>query len=75
MTPEQIEKYEYCKNHLTFISESKKLMPFKFQKYGCSSNCPSIENQLENIHRKMYEKINDAIAEASTKVNDIIDSI
>lgn len=75
MTLQQIEKYEYCKNHLTFISESKKLMPFKFQKYGCSSNCPSIENRLENIHREMYEKINDAIAEASNKVNDIIDSI
>ena len=75
MTKEQIEKFEYCKNHLKCISDWKERLPFKIQQYGCGGSSPSIEHTLESIHREMIEKVRLAMNEATDKVQEIIDGI
>jgi hypothetical protein len=75
MNKEQIQKYEYCKKHLESITEWKEKLPFKIQKYGCSSNSPQIEHILEEIHRDMYEKIWASMKEANNKVQKVIDEL
>lgn len=75
MTKEQITKYEYCKKHIEFINWCKKELPFGVQKYGCGTGRPNIECDLEKIHQEMYHKIVNAIDEAETTVQNIMDDI
>ena len=41
--------------------------------YGCGSQAPALEHQLDRIHRDMYKKIELAFFEASNIVKKIID--
>ena len=75
MNKYQITKYKYCETHLQQIKTYLKNLPFKIQKYGCGSNVPNIEHQLEEIHKEMYLKVELSIKEAEKKVEIIIDSI
>ncbi len=75
MTQDQITKYEYCDNHLKFIKQIQKELPFKVQRYGCGSQVPNIEHELESIHRKMYQEVTAAINRAKENVEHIIEEI
>lgn len=70
MTKEQIEIYEYCKKHIEDVEACK--LPFNSQKYGCSSGRPSIEYDLENIHKEMWSKVFNAMGDAKEKIRNII---
>jgi hypothetical protein len=73
MTKEQIEQYEYCKKYLALIKEWKGKLPFGIQQYGCGSNAPKLEHTLESIHKGMHTKVMEAIEEAASKVQILID--
>lgn len=75
MTKEQIEIYEYCIRYKKELKLWKEKSPFKVQHHGCGSGVPTIEHQLEEIHRKMYAAINNAIHQAEKDVNAIIEKI
>ena len=73
MTKEQIEKYEFCKSHLSVIKDWKDKLPHGIQKYGASSLSPAIEHELERIHRNMHETIREAYDDASAAIQAIIE--
>ncbi len=75
MTKEQIETYEYCKNHLEYIKECKGKLPFETQKYGCGTGAPNITYTLEEIHEDMYKKVFEAIENAKYQIQKIIDEL
>lgn len=75
MTKEEVEKYEYCKAHIGFVEGCKKGLTFGVQKYGCGSGRPNIEYMLEEVHRKMYEKVIEAMNEARDEAQKIINAI
>lgn len=75
MTKEQIEIYEYGKKYLLKLEDYKKNLPFKSQEFGCGSGRPSIEFQLENIHKIMYEAVFNAMHSAGESVNKIIEEL
>ena len=72
MTTEQIETYEYCKKYLAKLEQYGKDLPFKTQEFGCGSGRPSIEYDLENIHKAMHNAVFIAMHAAKEKVEKII---
>lgn len=75
MTKEQIETYEYCKKYLVKLEEYSKSLPFKSQEFGCGSNRPNIEYNLEKVHQSMHTVVFNAMQEAKDMVNKIIDKL
>jgi len=75
MEIEQIEIYEYCKKYLKKLDTYTETLPFKSQEFGCGSKQPNIEYELENIHKKMYSEVFNAMHNANKKVNEIIKNI
>lgn len=73
MNAEQIERYEYCKKYLDTMA--KWTLPFSWQMYGCGSQSPNIEHELQKIHGDMYNKIAAAIGETKNKIQEKIDKI
>ena len=75
MTKDQIEKWEYCNEYMQTLETYKKNLPFGIQNYGCGTGRPSIEFTLEKIHKEMYNKIQQAMKEATNEVQKIIEEI
>jgi len=75
MTKQEIETYEYCKNHLNDIKNWIENMPFKWQKYGGGTGSPDIEYVLQKIHLSMHDKVHESINEAKETIQKIIDDV
>ena len=75
MTKEEIIKYEYCKEYLESLNAYKQDLSFTIQKYGCGTGNPNIEFTLEDIHKKMYNKIIATMKDTEEQVQKIIDNI
>lgn len=75
MTEKQIEIYEYCKKHKSFIIECIGKLPFASQKYGCGGLRPNIEHTLQEIHTEMHTKVLETMHEARKKVDKLIEEI
>lgn len=75
MDANQVEKYEYCKDYIERIEQFKTNIKHKSQLYGCGSQRPNIEHDLEKIHREMHESVIEAYEVANNKINEIIKSI
>lgn len=75
MKPEQIQKYEYCKEYLQSLENYQKNLTIKKQHHGCGSQQPIIEHTLEDIHRQLYSIIFNAFEDAKEKINKIIINI
>lgn len=75
MTKEQIQTYEYCNKYLSDLRAYKEKLPYSFQKFGCGSQSPAIEHQLERYHRKMYDDTLKSIEAAIYSVEKIIEAL
>jgi len=75
MNKEQIETFEYCKDHVKCIETWKENLPFKTQKYGCGGSAPNIEHILEKVHREMIHRIRTAMEDARNDIERIINKI
>lgn len=75
MTEQQIEIYEYCKNHIQKIENWKEKLPFQIQQYGCGSQTPNIEHDLEKMHQEMVRNIQKELNKVKKACEDLIKEI
>ena len=75
MTKEQIQNYEYFKDHLSNIKRFRKDLPFGIQMYGCGSSDPKITFTLDKIHRDMYNDVIKALNTANDRVQKLLDKL